>query len=72
MVLVLAWTIGNVMQVLGTDDFIASAVSSSIDKRAISTLVFILGALISLATGEICCAISMCCEMRIAITRALC
>ena len=39
------------LQVLGTDDFIASAVSAAIDPRAISTLVFILGALISLATG---------------------
>jgi Na+/H+ antiporter NhaC len=39
------------MEELGTDKYIASAVSESVDRRAIPVLVFILSAAIALATG---------------------
>jgi Na+/H+ antiporter NhaC len=51
LVLALAWAIGDAMEALGPDKYIASGVSRSVDKRAISVLVFILSAFISLATG---------------------
>jgi Na+/H+ antiporter NhaC len=51
MVLILAWSIGDAMKALGTDTYIASGVSDSVDKRAIPVLVFILSALIAMATG---------------------
>ena len=51
LVLILAWAIGDAMQTLGTDDFIAAGVSDAVDARAIPVLVFILSALISLSTG---------------------
>lgn len=51
LVLTLAWAIGGAMKALGTDTFIAAGVSESVDKRAIPVLVFILSAVISMATG---------------------
>ena len=51
LVLVLAWAIGDAMRAVGTDVFIASGVSSGIDKRAIPVLVFILSAFIAASTG---------------------
>lgn len=51
LVLTLAWAIGDAMETLGTDKFIASGVSENVDKRAIPMLVFILSAAISMATG---------------------
>eukprot|EP00892_Ulva_mutabilis_P010777 jgi/Ulvmu1/8071/UM004_0308.1 len=51
LVLILAWAIGDAMRAVGTDVFIASGVSSGIDKRAIPVLVFILSAFIAASTG---------------------
>lgn len=51
LVLVLAWAIGDAMRAVGTDVYIASGVSDSVDKRAIPVLVFILSAFIAASTG---------------------
>ncbi|KAJ8908337.1 hypothetical protein NDN08_005049 [Rhodosorus marinus] len=51
LVLILAWAIGAAITDSGADIFFASALSDSLDPRALPTLTFIIAAVISFCTG---------------------
>ena len=50
-ILLLAWSLGGVIGEIGTADYLVGVLSGSIPQFIVPTLVFVLGALISFATG---------------------
>ncbi len=50
-ILILAWSLSGVIGKLGTADFLVGVISGQIPPFLLSTIIFILGALISFATG---------------------
>lgn len=50
-ILLLAWSLGSVIGEIGTADYLVEILKSSIPAFIVPTLIFILGALISFATG---------------------
>ncbi|MBO6123198.1 MAG: Na+/H+ antiporter NhaC family protein [Methanobrevibacter sp.] len=50
-ILLLAWSLGGVIGEVGTADYLVGVLSSTIPAWIVPTLIFILGALISFATG---------------------
>jgi len=50
-ILVLAWSLGEVITEMGTADYLVGSVSSSLSFRILPVLVFIIAALISFSTG---------------------
>ena len=50
-ILLLAWSLGGVIGEIGTADYLVGVLSSTIPAFIVPTLIFILGALISFATG---------------------
>ncbi|MBQ4123122.1 Na+/H+ antiporter NhaC family protein, partial [bacterium] len=50
-ILLLAWSLGGVIGDIGTADYLVGVLSSTIPAFIVPTLIFILGALISFATG---------------------
>ena len=50
-ILLLAWSLGGVIGEVGTTDYLVGVLSNSIPAWIVPTLIFILGALISFATG---------------------
>ena len=50
-ILLLAWSLGGVIGEVGTADYLVGVLSSTIPAFIVPTLIFILGALISFATG---------------------
>ena len=50
-ILLLAWSLGGVIGEIGTADYLVGVLSSTIPAFIVPTLIFVLGALISFATG---------------------
>lgn len=50
-ILLLAWSLSSVIKELGTSRYLVSAISGSIPKPLLPSIIFILGAIISFATG---------------------
>ena len=50
-ILLLAWSLGSVIGEIGTADYLVGVLSSTLPMFIVPTLIFILGALISFATG---------------------
>ena len=50
-ILLLAWSLGGVIGEIGTADYLVGVLSNTIPAFIVPTLIFILGALISFATG---------------------
>ena len=50
-ILLLAWSLGTVIGEVGTADYLVGVLSSTIPAFIVPTLIFVLGALISFATG---------------------